>query len=146
MTSSSRMRSMRLSGIVIAPPFLNLSWIAFSSTSLYPLIFIARPSVNRAMLALAGRAAADAITIVTIRFIWTNNGQRGTDNRLCPRMKLVIDLLQPRSRNVGVDLRRRDVRVAEHHLDGAQIGAVLEQMRGERMPQHVGRNVRADPG
>src|SRR6266513_3854319 len=137
MTSSSRMRSMRLSGIVIAPPSLNVSWIAFSSTSLNPLIFIERPSVNSAMLALAGRAAASATTSATIRFIWTDNRQRGTDNQLCPWMELIIELLQPRPRDVRVDLRRRDVGVAEHHLDGAEIGAVLEQMGGERMPQHV---------
>src|SRR2546423_4465655 len=144
MTSSSRRRSMRLSGIVSAPPFLNVSWIAFSSTSLKPLIFIARPSVNRAMLAPAGDAAATSSAVR--RTFPTTNGQRPTANELCPGMKLVIDLLQPRSRNVGVDLRRGDVRVAEHHLDGPQIGAVLQQMRGERMPQHVRRNVCADAG
>jgi len=32
--------------------------MTLSSTSLYPLIFIVLPSVKRAMLALAGRAAS----------------------------------------------------------------------------------------
>src|SRR5437762_3328041 len=36
-----------------------------------------------------------------------------------------------RPRDVRVDLRRRDVRMSEHHLHAAQIGAVLEQMRRE---------------
>src|SRR5438552_12375832 len=36
-----------------------------------------------------------------------------------------------------VDLRRRDVRVAEHRLHGAQVGAALEQMGGEAVAQRV---------
>ena len=47
------MRSMRVRGIIIAPPFLSESWIVSSLTSLYDSIFCARPSVKRAMLALA---------------------------------------------------------------------------------------------
>jgi hypothetical protein len=35
---------------------------------------------------------------------------------------------------VGVELRGGQIRVAEHLLNRAQIGAALEQMRGERMP------------
>src|SRR5208282_4635520 len=42
---------------------------------------------------------------------------------------------------MSVNLRGRDVAVAEHLLHGAQIGAALEQMRGEAMPQ----GMRADP-
>ena len=37
-----------------------------------------------------------------------------------------------------INLRRRNVRVAEHHLNGSKVGPVIEQMRGERMPQHMG--------
>src|SRR5205085_4225284 len=37
-----------------------------------------------------------------------------------------------------------DVRVAEHELHGAQIGAVFQEMRGEGMAQYVRRNVRSD--
>src|SRR5690349_2386901 len=59
-----------------------------------------------------------------------------------PRMKLLIHALQPRPRDVRVDLRRGDVGVAEHHLHAAQVGAVLEQVRGEGMPQYVRRDVR----
>ena len=45
--------------------------------------------------------------------------------------------------NVRVDLRRRDVRVAQHFLDYAQISAVVQQMRGkavsQQMRMHAGR-------
>jgi hypothetical protein len=37
----------------------------------------------------------------------------------------------------GVDLRRGKARVAEHFLDGAEIGAAAQQMGGEGMPQEV---------
>src|ERR1700735_3461944 len=42
---------------------------------------------------------------------------------------------------MSVNLRGRDVAMTEHLLHGAQVGAALEQMRGEAMPQCV----RADP-
>ena len=40
-------------------------------------------------------------------------------------------------RDVRVPLRRADVGVAEHLLDAAEVGAALEQVGGERMPQQV---------
>ena len=48
-----------------------------------------------------------------------------------------MDLLQPLVFHVRIDLGRGDVDVAQHHLHGAQIGTVFQQMRGERMTQHV---------
>ena len=39
--------------------------------------------------------------------------------------------------HVSVDLCRGEIGVPEHHLDGAEVGAALEQMRSERMPQHM---------
>ena len=39
--------------------------------------------------------------------------------------------------HMGVDLRRGDVGVAEQFLHDAQIGAVLQQMAGEGVAQHV---------
>jgi hypothetical protein len=48
-------------------------------------IFIDRPSVNSAMLALAGNAQARKQPMRRARFIeWTDNRQPTTDNRLCP--------------------------------------------------------------
>jgi hypothetical protein len=37
--------------------------------------------------------------------------------------------------DVGIDFRRADVGVAEQFLDDPQIGAVLQQMRGETVAQ-----------
>src|SRR5262245_47689086 len=64
---------------------------------------------------------------------------------LSARMESLVQLLQARPRDVCVDLRRRDVRVAEHHLHAAQVRAVLEEVRREGMPQDVRRDVRLDP-
>ena len=58
------------------------------------------------------------------------------------RMVLRVQLLQPLARDVRVDRRRRDVGVTEQQLHDAQVGAVVEQVRGERVPQHVRRQRR----
>jgi len=50
-----------------------------------------------------------------------------------------VELLQSLARNVGIDRRRRDVGMAEQQLDDTKIGAMIEQMRRERVPQHMGR-------
>src|SRR5258708_1605979 len=57
------------------------------------------------------------------------------------RMKRAVHLAQVALGEMCVNLGGRDVAVAEHLLHGAQVGAALEQMRGEAMPQ----SVRADP-
>ena len=49
---------------------------------------------------------------------------------------------QPLALNMGIDLRRRDIGVAEHLLDAAQIGAVIEEMAGEGVAQHMRRQPR----
>ena len=46
--------------------------------------------------------------------------------------------------DVGVDLSRREIRVAEHGLDAAEIGPVLEQVRRETMAQLMGTDGPAD--
>src|SRR5687768_6246905 len=48
--------------------------------------------------------------------------------------------------DVSVDLRRGNVGVAEHFLDGAKVGAALEQVGGERVPQRVRTHVLRDAG
>ena len=48
-----------------------------------------------------------------------------------------VQLLEPLARHVGVDLRGRDVGVAEQQLHGAQVGAVVEQVGGEGVAQRV---------
>jgi hypothetical protein len=45
---------------------------------------------------------------------------------------------QPRVEDMGVDLGRGDIGMAQQRLDRAQIGAVLQQMRGEGVAQLCG--------
>ena len=62
------------------------------------------------------------------------------------RVKPIVDASQPRLEDVRVDLRGRQIGVPEHHLDRAQVGAALEQVRRERMTQHVRAERAADAG
>lgn len=48
--------------------------------------------------------------------------------------------------DVGVDLGGADVGVAEHGLDGADVGAVHEEVGGEAVAKRVGGNVLGDAG
>ena len=41
---------------------------------------------------------------------------------------------------MGVDLGGRNIGVAEHQLDRAQVGAARQQVTGERVAQDVGRS------
>src|SRR5438045_4582020 len=50
-----------------------------------------------------------------------------------------VQLLQPLPRYVSVDRRGGDVGVAEQKLHDAQICAVIDEVRRERMPQRVRR-------
>src|SRR5690606_30548398 len=70
-----------------------------------------------------------------------NEQDKGRLTAPSARMRSIVDVGQMLEVKVGVDLRRRQARVAEQLLDGAQISARLEQMRRERMPQHM----RMDP-
>ncbi len=62
------------------------------------------------------------------------------------RMKFFVNLAQTVSRDVRVNLRRADVRVAEQFLDHAQIRAVLQKMRRKTVTHHVRRHVALDSG
>lgn len=57
-----------------------------------------------------------------------------------------MHLAQSLAGDVGVNFRGADAGVAEEFLDHAQVGAVLHQMRGEAVSQHVRRNVARDAG
>lgn len=48
--------------------------------------------------------------------------------------------------DVRVHFGRRDAGVAEQFLNHPQVSAVLEQVCGETMPQHVWRDVAFDAG
>ena len=59
----------------------------------------------------------------------------------------LVQALEPFLGDQRVDLRRRQRAVAEHQLQRAQIGAMVQQMRRERMAQHVRRDaLRRNPG
>jgi hypothetical protein len=49
------------------------------------------------------------------------------------RVRLEVGLAAAAIRDVRVDLGRCEICVPEHLLDAAQIGAALEQVRGERV-------------
>src|ERR1043166_177697 len=56
---------------------------------------------------------------------------------LWPRVELAMDLAEAVAGDVGIDFGGADAGVAEQFLDNAQIGAVLQKMRGETMSKHV---------
>ena len=57
-------------------------------------------------------------------------------------MRPVVDAPDPGAGDVRVDLRRRDVGVAEHHLDGAEVGVVVDEMGREGVAEDVRRDGR----
>ena len=52
-------------------------------------------------------------------------------------MKFVVDFFEMCVCDVGVDLGGRNIGVAEHGLDGAEVCAVHEEISGERMSEGV---------
>ena len=52
-----------------------------------------------------------------------------------------VERFEAFARDVGVDLRRRDVGMAEQQLDDAEVGAVVEQVGGEGVAQDVRRQL-----
>ena len=57
-------------------------------------------------------------------------------------MSLVVDLLHPSRRQMRVHLRRAEALVSQQFLHAAEIGTVVQQMRGKAVPKRV----RADTG
>ena len=53
------------------------------------------------------------------------------------RMRLEVQLAPPPIGYVGVQLRRREVRMSEHLLDRPEVGAALEQVRRKRVAKQV---------
>ena len=52
-------------------------------------------------------------------------------------MMFRVHALEPVQRNVSIDLRRRNVGVAEDCLNSAQVGAVFYHVGGTTVAQHV---------
>src|SRR6185503_14811805 len=59
-------------------------------------------------------------------------------SRFAQWMQIAHQALQPLLQHMRVDLRGRDVGVAEQRLHRAQVGAVLQQMACEGVAQDVG--------
>lgn len=59
-------------------------------------------------------------------------------------MELLVNLFEFRIGYVSVDLCGRDRGVTEEFLDGADIGAVGEECRGEGMSEGVSRDILDD--
>jgi len=57
-----------------------------------------------------------------------------------------LDLGDVRGRDAGVAESRVDRGVPEEHLNDADVGAQLEEVRREAMPQHMGRDGLLDAG
>src|SRR5687768_9782435 len=67
-------------------------------------------------------------------------------NRIAPlgaRMGAVVHAPEPLAVDVAIDLGRRERGVPEQFLDDTEVGAALEQVRRERVPEPVG--VRREP-
>ncbi len=52
-------------------------------------------------------------------------------------MEAIVRFLDALLVDMRVDLRGRDVGVAEHFLDDAQVAAVVEEVGGKTVPQRV---------
>src|SRR6476469_4663318 len=59
----------------------------------------------------------------------------------CMRVRVKVGLASPLVGDVKVHLGGRQIGVAEHLLDAAQVGAALEQRGGKRVPEEM----RVDP-
>ncbi len=60
-------------------------------------------------------------------------------------MRGVVDLAQSVDRDVGVDLRRVQIRMSQERLQGTQVGPVLQHERRRRVAQHVAATGLGDP-
>src|SRR5512141_628106 len=63
-----------------------------------------------------------------------------------PRVKAAVYIAKAAALNMRVNLRRADVRVSEQFLYYTKIGAVLQQVSGEAVAEHVWSDVAGDTG
>ena len=61
-------------------------------------------------------------------------------------LKFVVHFLEMRVGHVSVDLGSGDIAMPQHRLDRAQVGAIHQQVGGERVAQSVGSDVLRDAG
>src|SRR5438270_13760411 len=63
----------------------------------------------------------------------------GTTGGPCKRMRRFDNLLQSLARDMGIDLRRRDIGMSQEGLYASEIGPALHEMSRESMPQNMRR-------
>ena len=61
-------------------------------------------------------------------------------------MKFVMYFLEVRVGDMGVDLGSGDIGVSKHGLNGADVGAIHQEIGGEAMSQSVRGNMFGDTG
>ena len=68
------------------------------------------------------------------------------ETKLCPGMKSLVGLAEAFDTYVGVNLGGGNVGVAEHFLDGAEVGATGEEVGREAVSEGVRAHVGFQPG
>jgi len=95
-----------------------------------------RPSC-RARKEIAGGNGCFTAEAAEVKALYQERSRDGDGLLLRQRVQIAHQALQPFLDHMGVDLRGRDVGMAEQRLHDAQIGAVMQKMAGEGMAQHV---------
>src|SRR5205823_5032644 len=91
----------------------------------------------------SSRMLAAAIVLPTTsgsswRRIVSTSGSSGTPRLSRPGVRAEVRVLDPVAGEVRIELGSRDVGVAQHLLDRAQVAAAGQEMRGEAVAQRVG--------
>src|SRR5687767_7662051 len=68
---------------------------------------------------------------------WIKHARAAEERHSRPRIQRAADAAATPVEDVGVDHRRGDVAVAKQLLNGTDVVAVLEKMRGERVAQRM---------
>src|SRR6516225_9605504 len=73
-----------------------------------------------------------------------SGGRRSAREIDAEPLERALDVADRADGDAGVERRRLELRVAEQHLDHANVDALLEQMGGEAVPQRVRRDALGD--
>ena len=86
---------------------------------------------------LVAELAVAIVLVLPPQFGRSRSSAHRSSGDFTPRMRALEDMSQPFPADVGVDLGRGQVGVAEKLLHGTEVGAAVEQVGGERVPQRV---------
>src|SRR4051812_47259880 len=90
------------------------------------------PAVTAHAVTLLGAAPGTGPRILSVSL-----GKTSKSSRSGPGVETVVDRAQPCFENMCVDLSGRQIGMAEHHLNRAQVGAAVEQVGRKRVPQDM---------